>query len=69
MGESFSETEIEWLTLRYEDTADKVEKFILTILLKETYRSKQLYNQLSSEEKENIANWPIMHLFKLETNG
>lgn len=69
MGESFSEKEIEWLTLRYEDTEDKVEKFILTILLKETYRSKRLYNQLSSEEKENIANWPIMHLFKLETNG
>lgn len=69
LGESFSENEIEGLTTRYEETEDKIEKFILTILLNEPYRAKSLYNQLSTEEKQQVANWPIMNLYNSKNNG
>lgn len=68
-GESFSETEIEWLISRYEETDNKIEKFILTILLNEPYRSARLYKQLSTKEKKSIANWPIMKLYNSKNNG
>lgn len=64
MQQKISAEDIEWLTDRYDNSDNKLEKFVCAVILKEYYRAGRIFKNLSIDEQNTVSSWPIMNLYK-----